>query len=100
LHTIIKGAVEKTLAASLLIVEYFSHFDISVIYGGKRCLPWKFNKSILDHRSKFFPIHLFYDKFCRYVTIDTNNILISKNLILICMISVHLLLLKCTVLVV
>ena len=88
LHTIIKGAVEKTLAASLLIVEYFSHFDISVIYGGKRCLPWKYNKSILDHRSKFFPIHLFYDKFCRYVTIDTNNILISKNLILICMISV------------
>jgi len=34
LHTIIKGAVEKTLAASLLIVEHFSHFDISVIYGG------------------------------------------------------------------
>jgi len=100
LHTIIKGAVEQTLAASLLIVEYFSHFDISVIYGGKRCLPWKYNKSILDHRSKFFPIHLFYDKFCRYVTIDTNNILISKNLILICMISVHLVLLKCTVLVV
>ena len=99
LHTIIKGAVEKTLAASLLIVEYFSHFDISVIYGGKRCLPWKYNKSILDHRSKFFPIHLFFDKFCRYVVIDTNSILISNKLSMICMFSVIQLLLIIIVLV-
>ena len=65
LHTVIKGAVEKTLAAALLLVEFFSKFDVSFITGGKRCLPWKFNKSILDHRSRYFPIHLFYDRFCR-----------------------------------
>jgi hypothetical protein len=65
LHTVIKGAVEKTLAAALLLVEFFSKFDVSFITGGKRCLPWKFNKSILDHRSRFFPIHLFYNRFCR-----------------------------------
>ena len=65
LHTIIKGCVEKTLSGTLLLVELFSKFDYSDIAGGSRCLPWKYNKSILDHRSRFFPIHLFSERFCR-----------------------------------
>ena len=31
LHTILKGAVEKTLSATLLLIEYFSKFDVSFI---------------------------------------------------------------------
>ena len=65
LHTIIKGVVEKTLAAALLLVEFFSKFDVSTIIGGKKCLPWKHNKSIVDHRVRYFPIHLLSDRFCR-----------------------------------
>jgi hypothetical protein len=73
LHTILKGCVEKTVAAILLLVEYFGKFDVSGLFTGrlrrlrpKRHLPWKSGKSILDHRIRHFPIHLFHKRFGRY----------------------------------
>jgi len=67
LHTVIKGMVEKTLGAALLLIEFFSKYDVSDIgVGAGRCLPWKYNKSILDNRVRHFPIHLFSERFCRF----------------------------------
>ena len=73
LHTILKGCVEKTVAAILLMVEFFSKFDISSLLSGRlrrlrpKCqLPWKGGKSLLDSRIRHFPIHLFHSRFCRY----------------------------------
>jgi hypothetical protein len=70
LHTILKGAVEKTLSAILLLIEYFSKFDVSFIVTRRRrkrtkMYPWQNAKSVLDWRIRHFPIHLFHPRFAR-----------------------------------
>jgi hypothetical protein len=71
LHTILKGAVEKTLSAILILVEFFSKFDVSILMRRRRqrtrLYPWKNSKSVLDWRIRNFPIQLFNSRFCRYV---------------------------------